>query len=214
MSMKITKLGHCCLVIEINGERFLTDPGTYTTEQNNTKNIDCIVITHEHSDHLHIESLKAVLKNNPEAQVVCNASVGKILDKDNIKYTKISDGEATKIGGVQISGHGTKHAPIYRDYEQVENTGYMFDNKLFCPGDAFYKPNVPVDTLAFPVSAPWCSVADSVDYVLDIKPRVAFAVHDGNLKKTTGIFKRLPQLYFPPANIQFVVLELGKETEL
>ena len=152
--MKITKLGHCCLVIEIKGQRFLTDPGAYTTEQNNVQNIDCIVITHEHTDHLHIESLKTVLKNNPGAQVICNSSVGKILDAEKIPYTKIADGETATIGGVQIAGHGSKHAPIYRDYEQVENTGYMIDNKLFCSGDAFYKPNVPVDILN-------CRVAES-----------------------------------------------------
>lgn len=212
--MKITKLGHCCLVIEINGRRFLTDPGAYTTEQNEVQNINCVVITHEHTDHLHIESLKTVLKNNPNAQVICNSSVGKILDTEKINYTKIADGETIEIDGIPITGHGVNHAPIYRDYEQVENTGYMFNNKLFCPGDAFYKPNTPVDILAFPVSAPWCSIADSVDYVLDVRPRVAFAVHDGNLKKTTGVVQRLPQLYFPLAGVEFVVLELGKETEL
>ncbi|MEK7095457.1 MAG: MBL fold metallo-hydrolase, partial [Patescibacteria group bacterium] len=60
--MKITKLGHCCLVIEINGTRFLTDPGAYTTAQNEAKNIDYVVISHEHTDHLHIDSLKNILE--------------------------------------------------------------------------------------------------------------------------------------------------------
>ena len=60
--MKLTKLGHCCLLIEINGIRFLTDPGNYTTAQNEVKNLHCIVISHEHTDHLHIESLKTGLK--------------------------------------------------------------------------------------------------------------------------------------------------------
>lgn len=211
--MKITKLGHCCLIIEINEKRFLTDPGAYTTEQNDVKNIDCIVITHEHTDHLHIESLKIVLKNNPQAQVITNASVGKILDKESIPYTKVADGAKMDVGGVEIAGHGTLHAPIYQGYEQVENTGYFFDNKLFYPGDAFHNPNVPVDILAFPVSAPWSTVAQSIDYILDVKPRVAFPVHDGNLIKRNGITERLPKLYMEKAGIQFISLELGKETE-
>ncbi|MBI2052837.1 MAG: MBL fold metallo-hydrolase, partial [Candidatus Ryanbacteria bacterium] len=29
--MKITKFGHCCLLIKENGVRILTDPGTYST---------------------------------------------------------------------------------------------------------------------------------------------------------------------------------------
>ncbi len=211
--MKITKLGHCCLIIETKGKRFLTDPGTYTTAQNEVKNIDCIVISHEHTDHLHIESLKIVLKNNPQAQVVSNESVGRTLEKESIPYIKVSHGEKIKIGEAEVAGYGVEHAPMYKDYEQVENTGYLFDNKLFYSGDAFYKPNVPVDILAFPVGAPWCNIAQSIDYVIEVKPRVAFSVHDGNLVKRSGIVERLPKIFLPQSGIEFVVLELGKEME-
>ncbi|MES2470773.1 MAG: MBL fold metallo-hydrolase [Patescibacteria group bacterium] len=211
--MKITKLGHCCLIIEVNGTRFLTDPGNYTTAQNDVKDIDCVVISHEHTDHLHIESLEAVLKNNPKATVICNASVGKILETKGIAFTKIADGEETEVNGVTISGHGLKHHLIYRDYEQVENTGYFFDKRFYYPGDAFHNPGMPIDILAFPVTAPWCNLTEAMDYVLDVKPRVAFSVHDGNLVRQTGITKRLPELYLPKSGIQFIALELGKETD-
>ena len=211
--MKITKLGHCCLVIEINNVRFLTDPGNYTTAQNEQKNIDCIVVSHEHTDHLHAESLKTVLTNNPRAKVICNASVGKILEKESIDFSIVSQGEEIEIQGINIKGVGVKHAPIYRDYEQVENTGYFFDNKLFYPGDAFTVPENPVDILAFPVTAPWCKISEAMDYVLSVRPRVAFPVHDGNLIRH-GITNRLPGLKLPEAGIEFIALELGKETEL
>lgn len=208
--MNITKLGHCCLIIEINGVRFLTDPGNYTTTQNEAKNIDVVVISHEHTDHLHVESLKAVLQNNQNAKVICNSSVGKILEKESISYILVENSESVEIKGVTISGHGLKHAPIFRDYEQVENTGYLFDKKLFYPGDAFYTPNVPVDILAFPVTAPWCTIAQALDYVLEIKPRIAFPVHDGNLIRH-GLTNRLPALKLPEAGIEFFALELEKE---
>src|SRR3990167_6726087 len=77
--MKIKKIGHCCLIIEEAGLRVMTDPGIYSTEQNNAKNIDVVLITHEHGDHLHMESLKTVLANNPKAKVITNNAVGKIL---------------------------------------------------------------------------------------------------------------------------------------
>lgn len=208
--MKITKLGHCCLIIETNGVRFLTDPGNYTTSQDSITNLDAIVISHEHTDHIHIESLKTVLKNNPSAQVICNLSVGKMLDKESIPYSKISDGEKIEINGVKISGHGLVHAPIYKDYEQVENTAYLFDGKLFYPGDAFYNPGFPIDVLAFPVTAPWCTISQAVEYALEIKPRIAFPVHDGNLVRHC-ITNRLPGLKLPEAGIEFIALELGKE---
>jgi L-ascorbate metabolism protein UlaG (beta-lactamase superfamily) len=212
--MKITKLGHCCLVVEVRGVRFLTDPGNYTTAQDTVMGIDFVVISHEHTDHLHVESVKKILANNPKAKIITNGAVGKILEKEAIPFIKVAHGETFDAGGVQIAGHGLAHAPIYLDYEQVENTGYMFDNKLFYPGDAFYKPDAPVDILAFPVTGPWCTIAEGLDYAIAVKPRMAFGVHDGNLIRTVGITKRLPELFLPKYNINFVMLELGKETEL
>lgn len=212
--MKITKLGHCCLIIEIKGKRFLTDPGNYTTSQNDIKNIDCIVISHEHTDHLHIDSLKIVLKNNPKAIVISNESVGKILDRESILYKKISNGEKLLIDNVEISGHGFKHTPMYEGYEQVENTSYFFDNKLFYSGDALYNPKVPIDILAFPVTAPWCKISEAIDYVLEIKPKVAIPVHDGNLLRPHGLTERLPGIFLPKNGVEFIALEIGKEREI
>jgi L-ascorbate metabolism protein UlaG (beta-lactamase superfamily) len=209
--MKVTKLGHCCLLIEVAGVRFLTDPGNYTTAQNEVTGIHYIVISHEHADHLHIESLKTVLTHNPSAQVVCNSSVGKILEKESILFTKVADGDEITLSGVTISGHGIAHAPIYEQYEQVENTGYFFDKKLFYPGDAFCKPEMTVDTLAFPVTGPWCNINDAMNYLLEVKPKKAFAVHDGNLVRAQGITKRLPELLCKEHGIEFFYLDLGKE---
>ncbi len=211
--MKITKLGHCCLLLDINGVKFLTDPGNYTTAQNEVRGIDFVVITHEHTDHLHVDSLKIVMQNNPQAKIITNASVGKILDKENIPYEKVSDREKTDAKGIEIAGYGTTHAMIFKDYEQVENTGYLFDGKLFYPGDAFYNPQIPLDILAFPITAPWSKISESVEYVLEIKPRLAFPVHDGNVIRH-GLTTRLPEMFFGKAGIQMVSLEIGKETEL
>jgi len=211
--MKITKLGHCCLLVEIKDIRFLTDPGNYTTAQDEVMNLDAVIISHEHTDHLHVGSLKNIIKNNPQAVIITNGSVGKILDKENIPYKKVSNGESLSVRGVEISGHGTHHAMIYKTYEQVENTGYFFEKKLFYPGDAFYNPGIPVDILAFPVSAPWSNIAQSVDYILEVKPRIAFPVHDGNIIRN-GITQRLPKETCEKNRIHYVSLELGKETEL
>src|SRR5574343_454140 len=110
--MTITKLGHCCLIVDVRGTRFLTDPGAYTTAQNTVKGIHYIVISHEHTDHLHVESLKIVLANNPDAKVISNEVVGKILKKESIPYIKIDDGDKATFDGVTIAGYGTRHAHI------------------------------------------------------------------------------------------------------
>lgn len=62
--------------IEEGRLRILTDPGSYTTTQNDVKNIDIILITHEHPDYFHLDSLKTVLINNPNATIITNKGVG------------------------------------------------------------------------------------------------------------------------------------------
>src|SRR3989338_1349213 len=119
--MKITKLGHCCLVIEehpstslrTGGLKILTDPGAYTTAQNEVTGVDVILITHEHPDHLHMESLKTVVANNPQAKIFTNSGVGKLLDAENLKYELLEHQQQTSIKNITIEGHGQDHAFIY-----------------------------------------------------------------------------------------------------
>lgn len=226
--MKITKLGHCCLVVEITPllsqttvlslirenktVRIMTDPGAWTTRQNEEKGIDYIFITHEHQDHFHVESLKTVLKNNPQAKVVTNRAVGKLLDVETIPYEILEHGNEQNFGGVHVEGHGEKHATIYQDFGTVQNTGYFFANRFFYPGDAFFNPEKPVEILALPVAGPWMKMAEAIDYAKTLKPKVCFPVHDGFLK-FGGPFHLVPQKLLPPAGIPFEVIPDGGSRE-
>src|SRR6185369_15125627 len=101
--MKIRKVGHCCLVIEINGNKMMTDPGNYMTmEQMQEKGVGLILITHEHVDHFHVDSLKELLKNNPNAKVVTNRAVGRLLDEVGIKYEVLEDKIEKVILGIEL----------------------------------------------------------------------------------------------------------------
>ena len=212
--MKIKKLGHCCLLIEEQGKRILTDPGAFSTAQNEVKDIDVVLITHEHGDHLHVESLKAVLKNNPGARVITNNGVAKILDEEGIKYEVVADGQSVDVG-IVISGHGKDHAPIYPTVRSVENTSYFIGERLFFPGDAFYKPTKPVELLAVPISAPWMKVSEGIDYAKEIKPKKCFPVHDGILiPALQQAVQRTTKGGLEGTGIEFVPLFEGEEIEL
>ncbi len=210
--MKITKLGHCCLVIEVDGVRVLTDPGAFSTAQNEVKDIDIVLITHEHGDHLHIDSLKTVLKNNPRAKVITNRGVGKLLEKERISYELLEDKQTKTVSGILIEGFGETHATIYRDFGQVQNTGYFIANRFFYPGDAFYNPQKQVEILALPVAGPWMKISEAIDYAKALKPKVCFPVHDGMLK-IFGPFHRVPQALLKDAGIAFEVLNDGDSRE-
>jgi len=208
--MKITKFGHCCFLIEEQNLRILTDPGMYSTEQNNVKDIDVILITHDHNDHLHIDSLKTILKNNSQAKVITNKSVGVLLEKEGITFTTIEDGQNSLENNVLIEGFGKNHEVIHSLIPQTQNTGYFIANRLFYPGDAFTNPGKQVEILALPVAGPWARLLEVIDYALELKPKVCFPVHDGNLK-SPGAAHRIPKNILEPKEIKFTVLEIGME---
>lgn len=208
--MKITKLGHCCLVIEEAGIRIMTDPGAYSTLQNEAKDLDYIFITHEHQDHIHIDSLKTVLKNNPKAKIITNRGVGVLLDAEKITYEILEHGVSKKFNGVSVEGHGEKHAVVYPGFSpgNVLNTGYFFANRFFYPGDAFYNPSRPVEILALPVSGPWMKISEAVDYAKLIKPKFCFPVHDGMLR-FPGPNHFASETLLTPVGIKFEVIKEG-----
>ncbi len=208
--MKITKLGHCCLVVEVKGVRIMTDPGSYSTLQNEEKNIDIILFTHEHPDHYHAESLKKVLANNPGAKIVTNTAVGKLLDKEGITYTILEHGQRETISDILFEGFGERHEEVYKEFGQVENTGYFIADTFFYPGDAFTNPGKPVDILALPIAGPWMKIKSAIEYALALKPRACFPVHDGMIATDKpGPIYRLPTAVLPENNIQFVAMNEG-----
>ena len=211
--MKITKFGHCCLLIEEKGVRILTDPGSFTTEQNSLKNIDLLLITHEHHDHFHIESVKAILGNNPQAIIITNSAVGKLLDQEGIKHQVVAEGQNTTFKELLIEGFGHEHATIYEDLGKVENTGYFINNKLFYPGDAFTNPNKPVEILALPAGGPWMKPSEAIDYAKAVKPKKAFPVHDAMFLLTANFGLFAMKTFLPKHGIEFITIALNQETE-
>jgi L-ascorbate metabolism protein UlaG (beta-lactamase superfamily) len=212
--MKVKKIGHCCLIIEENGKRVMTDPGSFTIEgQTKENNIDFILITHEHGDHIHVDSLKIVLNNNPQAKVITNTGVGKLLAEAGIEYEILEGTNSKNFSGLTIEAHDCKHEEIFKELGQVQNTGYFIGPRLFYPGDSLYNPPKPVEILALPVAGPWTRVRDFMNYVLEVKPKVCFPVHDGMLANPAASYWAL-NLLLPKENIKFAPLAEQKEEEL
>ncbi len=179
--MMITKFGHSCLLIEENGTRILLDPGSFTTEQNSLKDITVVLITHEHGDHVSIDSLKQVMANNPDAKILTNTSVQAMLEKEGIQSTAVKQGDVVTEQGVTFEGIGEKHAVLITGVPQIENVGFLINNYLFYPGDALTLPHKEVPVLALPAAAPWSKLSETIEYAKGVAPKVAFPVHDGIL---------------------------------
>ena len=221
--MKIKKIGHCCLLIQVDGLTILTDPGSYSVDQNTITNIDVVLITHEHGDHLHVGSVKEILKNNPEARVITNSGVGAILAKENIPYL-IAEGRSAieVVAGINLEAYDGRHEEIFEELGQVQNTGYFISHmdgsatfpSLFYPGDSYIQPGKAVDILALPVSGPWCKIPDALRYAIAVKPKKAFPVHDAMIKKEMiGGLHGNTQKVLGEHGIEFTAMIEGDEKE-
>lgn len=213
--MKITKFGQCCLLIEVAGKRILTDPGRFSNTQNNVTDIDVILITHEHADHLHTESLQVILASSPDAEIVTNTSVGAILTELGVTHTIVEGRELAEKAEITLEAFDGNHAEIFEEYGQVQNTGYFINEELFYPGDAYTEPGKSVPILALPVAGPWCKAADAIAYAHKVAPEKAFPVHDWLLNEdginlTYGLFGSQLQA----KDIEFVELRNGESKEL
>ena len=216
--MHIKKLSHCCLLIDIPQKgtkpvRIILDPGSYSIEQHDKiAHADLVLITHEHQDHFHLESLKALVKRSKDIAVITNDSVGEILAKEGIEHRVMKHGNAIDVKGVHIEAYGKDHSIIHKSLPTASNVGFFIENRFFFPGDAFTDPQKPVDVLALPAEGPWLKLGEAIDYALALKPRMAFPVHDFGASSFLNILA--DRGIFASSGIEYVKLEDGGELEL
>ncbi len=200
------------MLVRAEGKTILTDPGIFSTMQDSLTGIDIILISHEHRDHFHVESVKRILANNPNATIITNPSVGKLLEAEGIACELVPDGHVSSVHGISIEGIGTLHGEIYGQFGQVENTGYLVGGKLWYPGDSFTDPKRAVDILALPVAGPWLKLKEAFDYAIRLRPRVAFPVHDGILKNPS-MMSKYAEMILKEHHVEFHQLNEGDERE-
>jgi L-ascorbate metabolism protein UlaG (beta-lactamase superfamily) len=112
-----------------------------------------------------------------------------------------------------VTGYGELHAIVHADVPQVQNTGYLFNESLFYPGDAFTHPHVPVDVLALPTAGPWMKLSEALAYASEVKPVTVIPVHDG-IYARPDMMNPLIERVLSAAGIRFVQLPPGETVTL
>lgn len=194
-------------MIEKQGVRLLVDPGSWSEDLSELKNIDALFLSHEHQDHTDLEKIKGLVQNNPTMKIYTNSGVGKGLTENKINWTEFSSG-IIQVKDISVEAVGEKHAPIYPGYAKsdIPNTGFIFADKLYYPGDSFALPNRPIEILALPICAPWAKLAETVDFAKAVKPSQYFPVHDRMLKFPGSYYKNADAL-LSPDGIRLVAVE-------
>lgn len=192
--MKITKYEHACFTVEHEGKLLIVDPGAFTTSLTAPENVVAVVVTHEHSDHFDVAALGAIIAHNPDAIIVAHSDITRQFGDATLPYHSVAAGDVYDVASFHLEFFGGTHATIHPAMPAVSNLGVMINDKVFYPGDSFVLPNKPVDTLALPVAAPWLKISEAIDYVMAVKPRLAFPTHDAVL---SDIGKSMPDRMIP-----------------
>ncbi|MCT9931370.1 MBL fold metallo-hydrolase [Planotetraspora sp. A-T 1434] len=173
--MKLTKLGHACWRLEKDGSTLVIDPGKFSGESL-LEGARAVLITHEHFDHVDVEQLS---KASSGLEVWTCQAVADQLGDIPAKVQVVRDGDAFTTAGFGVRVIGEWHAPTYPDAPIIQNVGFLVDEEVFYPGDAFTPPGVEVPTLLVPTTAPWLKLPESIEYLRQVRPARAYSTHDG-----------------------------------
>ncbi|GAA6525821.1 MBL fold metallo-hydrolase [Intrasporangium sp. DVR] len=185
--MRVTHLGHACLLVEMADWRILIDPGNFSTGFEDLTDLDAILVTHNHPDHFDPAPAARVIRANPRATVHTDPLTASKLVAEGLAVVPSRQGDPFAVGEVTVTPVGELHAFNHDQMPVIPNVGLVLraegEPSLFHPGDAYDAEPGEVDVLAHPLNAPWCASRDSIGFVSRIAPKTFVPIHDALLSE-------------------------------
>ncbi len=185
-ALTIANLGHATLLVDFLGVRLITDPSFFDRvglsvgplftigprrmtaaplEPDQVGNLDLILITHAHMDHLDVQSLKAMPKH--AVVVACEHCSNLIAPLGFTDVRELRWGEETEVKGLRIRAMGANHWgkrwPFGADYGFDSYVLERNGRRMLIACDSAYTDlfgslaNSPPDVAVFSIGAydPW-----------------------------------------------------------
>ena len=179
--MTIEKFLHSCLRVTVDGQRLLTDPGSFCFMDGRVRPeqlgpVDVILLTHEHSDHFDPDALRTIVAAGTPI-ILAHPPLAEKVRAAGLPCEDIALGASRTIGAFTIEAMATPHEPL--PLPLPPHCGYLINGALYHPGDSLTFPiGRTVDVLALPVAGPWCTAVAAVEAAKVLRPRIVLPIHD------------------------------------
>jgi L-ascorbate metabolism protein UlaG (beta-lactamase superfamily) len=186
--MKITKYLHSCLVFELDRHKLLFDPGRFSFADSEVTpemfaDVNSIIITHIHPDHLDTENLKKIVELS-RATVYTNSEVGEALHKAGIVHTVWQDG-TYQLGPFKLEAITVVHEPIM-DNPLPLMIGFIINDIVLHPVDSMEDKLLKyqgIELLLMVTMAPFANELRISGFADKLQPKQILPVHDGYAKE-------------------------------
>ncbi|MDO5644363.1 MAG: MBL fold metallo-hydrolase [Dermabacter sp.] len=215
--MDITHYGHSAVLVTYAGGsggggcRLLIDPGAFSRpEIRDLRDLDALIITHQHPDHVDPDILAALLAGNPGVRLLAEPQTAEILACDGPEgldphqIEPLAAGHSIDVGHVRVTAAGGAHATIHPAIPPVGNIAVILTHDgeptFAHTGDSLvpHPEILGVDVLAFPVVAPWSKMQETIDFLRIVRPGVALPIHDAVASPPgRGIYMRQSAAHVP-----------------
>ena len=220
--MKITKFAQSCILIETKGKRILIDPGVIQYDKSLLNeywhDIDVLLVTHKHTDHCHIEAVKAIIQN-PKTKFYTSQEVASQYPELSLTKT-VKVGETIDVDSIKIEVTNAVHGfqPFLKSGNEIhENIGFIVDDgekRVYQTSDTIsFDNNYKCDVLFVPV----CNhglVMDPFSAALFAKEtgaNLVIPIHYDNPKYPADL--DLVKKEFDKQNLNYKFLNIGESIE-
>ncbi len=202
--MRLTFVGHSTVLIELDGARILTDPllrdrfvhirrRVPTVDHALLSDIDVVLISHVHHDHLDRPSLRKVGKN---ATVLVPGGARRLVPRSVRPVEEIAEGQKVSVRGLAIEATHADHRPGRVRHRGPAAIGFSIagTQRVYFAGDTGLFPGMRelrrgLDVALLPISG-WgthigsghLDPARAAEALTLLEPRVAIPIHWGTYR--------------------------------
>jgi len=236
--MELTWVGHATTLIDVDGYRVLTDPlltkrvahlrRRRTLPDADYQDVDLILLSHVHLDHLHLPSLKRL---RPNARVLTPTGSAKLLRKAgfaDVQEIRVGDRVESGPVSVEVVPAAHKHGRGPHSRVTAEPVGFIVNgagHRIYFPGDTDLFDGMAdlgdIDVALLPIWG-WGSTLGeghlnphrAAAATKLIQPELLLPIHWGTYAPEDGR-RRLPTWFdTPPADLQTELESIGERSRL